>query len=98
MSTLKSTIRRTFDEVAEEERLFAEGTEAIFVPMLRQDNRREMIILENLILHKAEQLKISPFSVRCALECRFNVEGLGDLPERLFLQALVHLVEFEGFN
>lgn len=97
MSTHKNTVRRLFDEIAEEENLFKSDPN-FFSPPVRTISDREIFVLEGLIRYRHDRFGDHSLQVRCALECRFDIEDLDELRSTDFLDAVVYLALFPGIN
>ncbi|MGE0108181.1 MAG: hypothetical protein AB7S81_00215 [Bdellovibrionales bacterium] len=98
MSHFSKLVRRTLDEVLEEQDL-CHAEEACLLQEWEQPiGRLEVKILEAMIFHRSTKTDGNTAHVLVALECRFQIEELAELPLKRFEEALRFLIDFNGLN
>ncbi len=98
MNNFKKIVRLTFEGVAEEQSLYSSGDLTPLACWASPIGRIESEMLEALVFYRAQKIGCAKIHVHTALECRFQVEELSDIPTFKFEEAMAYLLNFAGAN
>ena len=98
MNNFKKIVRVTFEDVADEQRLYSSGEYASLACWASPIGRIESELLEALVFYRAQKIGCAKIHVYTALECRFQVEELSHIPTFKFEEAMEYLLKFAGAN
>ena len=98
MSNSSAIVYLVFEEMAEEESLFLGARQALIAGQRISIDEQQTKILEGIMYSRADMLGCSPEQVRMTFECYFQIDGLRDLPLRMFDDAVQYLTHFVGMN
>lgn len=98
MSNFKKMVRVTFENAAEEHRLYSSEESAPFAFWSPPIGRIERELLEAIVFYRAQKLGCAKLHLYTALECHFQIDGLPDLSSAQFEEAMVYLLSYVGAN